>query len=227
MNKSNNKNYKFFPDIKILSESLAQFIASLIREAVSDRGICHMVFAGGSSPYPILENLREMDLPWHALHLYPSDERCVPVGDRDRNDRMIDEIILDHVSAFPTHNLHRIPAELGPEKGASHYQQLLKHIPRFDIALLGVGPDGHTASLFPEHPALNDDRQAVPVYNAPKPPAERVSISLRRLEKTATKIILLIGDQKRHLLEKDKDTSKYPVYLVKPTVWYAMENHSR
>lgn len=137
-----------FPNPETLARVLADDLVQHIRTAVAARGVCHCVFPGGRSPRRVLELLREQDLPWKALHLYPSDERCVPLGDSERNDRLIAELFLGQVPLPPTH-LHSIPAELGPEEGATWFSQLLAQTPPFDIALLGVGPDGHTASLFP------------------------------------------------------------------------------
>lgn len=211
--------FRFYSDPERLAEALADELAQHIRAVVADRGICHMVFPGGRSPYRVLERLREQDLPWGALHLYPSDERCVPVGDPERNDRLIDELLLNHVP-LPPENLHRIPAELGPEEGASRYSQLLDKTSRFDIALLGVGPDGHTASLFPNHPAMYDSRQAVPVWDAPKPPSLRISVGLRRLTAALTRQVIVLGADKLPLLSSLESFNGTPVELIRPTVWY-------
>lgn len=211
--------FRFYPNPERLAEALADELAQHIRAAVADRGVCHMVFPGGRSPYRVLERLREKDLPWNALHLYPSDERCVPFGDPERNDRLIDELLLNHVPLLPE-NLHRIPAELGPEEGASRYSQLLDQTPCFDIALLGMGPDGHIASLFPNHPAMHDSRQAVPVWDAPKPPSSRISIGLRRLTDALTRQVIVLGANKYTLLNSLESLNETPVELIRPTVWF-------
>ncbi|MBU0545448.1 MAG: 6-phosphogluconolactonase [Proteobacteria bacterium] len=211
--------FHFFSDPESLAEVLADELRQLIRAAITDRGVCHMVFPGGLSPYRVLERLREKDLPWNALHLYPSDERCVPLGDPERNDRLIDELLLNHVP-LSTENLHRIPAELGPEEGALHYSQLLERTSNFDIALLGMGADGHTASLFPDNPALYDNRQAVPVFNAPKPPLSRVSIGLKRLTEAHNRLVIITGADKIRFLDSFNSMKATPVELIKPTALY-------
>lgn len=211
--------FHFFSDSESLAEALADELGKLINESVVACGICHMVFPGGLSPYRVLEQLRRKNLPWNNLHLYPSDERCVPVGDPERNDRLIDELIFNRVP-LPEDNLHRIPAELGPDEGARQFSRLLEKTPCFDIALLGMGSDGHTASLFPDHPALYDSRQAVPVFNAPKPPSSRVSIGLKRLASASHRIVIIIGKDKIPFLESLKSTKGKPVELIQPTALY-------
>lgn len=211
--------FHFFHDPDSLAETLADDLEKLISEAVAVREVCHMVFPGGRSPYRVLEKLRDRDLPWKNLHLYPSDERCVSLGDPERNDRLIDELIINHVP-LPQENLRRIPAESGPEEGADRYSALLEKTPCFDIALLGMGEDGHTASLFPDHPAMHDRRQAVPVFNSPKPPSSRVSIGLNRLTEASNRFVIVIGADKIRFLNSLKSFRGTPVELIKPTAWY-------
>lgn len=208
-----------FPNPETLARALADDLVQHIRTAVAARGVCHCVFPGGRSPRRVMELLREQDLPWKALHLYPSDERCVPLGDSERNDRLIAELFLGQVPLPPTH-LHSIPAELGPEEGATWFSQLLAQTPPFDIALLGVGPDGHTASLFPGHPALADERPAVPVWHAPIPPLERVSLGLGRLLAARSRIVVVTGREKRGLIGQLQRGADLPVVQVEPTGWY-------
>jgi 6-phosphogluconolactonase len=198
---------------------LANRLTELIHAAVVLNGNCHIVFPGGNTQRQIFEQLRYADIPWPELHLYPSDERCVPVGDPQRNDRLFDELLLA-LSPLALKNLHRIPAELGPEEGALRYSWLLDQAPHFDIALLGVGPDGHTASLFPNHPALRDHRPAVPVRNAPKPPPDRVSIGLARLQAARERWVIVTGAEKRDLLCRVRRGEDLPVTRVRPTVFF-------
>jgi 6-phosphogluconolactonase len=121
----------------------------------------------------------------------------------------------------PAENLHRIPAELGPEEGAYRYTLLLQNVPVFDIAILGVGTDGHIASLFAGHPALNDGRDAVPVVAAPKPPSSRVSIGLRRLQLAASRHVIALGAEKRPAVCGVGRSGSLPVGLLEATIWCA------
>lgn len=212
--------FRFYSDSERLANALAAEVAKHIRSAVANRGVCHMVFPGGRSPYRVLERLRDQEVPWSALHLYPSDERCVSEGSPERNDRLIDEILLPNVP-LPHKNLHRIPAELGPEEGAVRFSQFLASVPTFDIVMVGVGPDGHIASLFPNHPALFDDRDAVPVLAAPKLPPSRVSIGLGRLKSGHSRQAVAIGAEKRRLFENPGQFKTSPVMGLNATIWYA------
>lgn len=212
--------FRMYSDPEQLASELADELARQICVAVDMRGTCHMVFPGGQSPRRVLELLRDQEVPWSALHLYPSDERCLPVGYPERNDRLIDELLLPYVQ-LPLENLHRIPAELGPEEGALRFSQILKGTPPFDIVLVGVGSDGHTASLFPNHLALLDARDAVPVLGAPKPPLLRVSIGLGRLKGGRNRHVIALGSEKRDLFTSPDRLRDTPVMKLNASIWYA------
>lgn len=212
--------FRVYSDPEQLALELADELARLIRVAVDASGSCHMVFPGGQSPRRVLELLREQEVPWSVLHLYPSDERCAPVGSLQRNDRLIDELLFPYVP-LPLENLHRIPAELGPEEGALRFSQLLKSTPPFDIVLVGVGSDGHTASLFPNHLALLDVRDAVPVLGAPKSPPFRVSIGLGRLKGGRNRHVIAMGPEKRDLFTSPDQLRDTSVMRLNATIWYA------
>lgn len=203
----------------MLAHALADEVQAYVQGVVAARGVCHCVIPGGRSARRLLELLRQRDLPWPALHFYPSDERCVPVDALERNDRLIKELLLGP-ALLPLPHLHSIPAELGPEEGAAQFSKILSQTPFFDIALLGVGSDGHTASLFPGHPALSNDRPAVPVRDAPKPPPERVSLGLGRLLTAQRRILVVTGREKRDLIERVQSGADLPAVRVQPTSWF-------
>lgn len=204
-------------------EALADAVASLIRRelmhAVQQRGEFHLVLPGGTSPRKLLLRLRELQLPWQATHLYLTDERCLPTGHEQRNDRMLDELLLPHV-ALPASNIHRIPAELGPEAGAKEFLLVLQDAPRFDLVILGMGEDGHTASLFPASQQLDDDSPVVAVFDAPKPPSERISMGLCRLLSARERIVIATGESKSETIQLIQQGLEFPVTLAKPSSWY-------
>jgi len=208
-----------FPDTETLARALTEHLAQLIRAAVAARGACHLAFPGGRSPRRIFELLGKCDLPWPDLHLYPGDERCVPAGYLERNDRLAVELLRDRPPQLRP-RLHSIPAEMGPEEGAARFSQLLRRTPQFDVALLGVGPDGHTASLFPAHAALTDGRSAVPVFDAPNPPAQRVTIGIGRLRSARQRIVIATGQEKQEMLKQVRCGADFPVVRLEPTHWY-------
>ena len=119
----------------------------------------------------------------------------------------------------PADNLHPIPAELGPELAAERYAQLINSVGPLDIALLGMGEDGHTASLFPGNAALTDERAVVPVYNAPKSPEERVSLGLVTLQNAGQRVVLVTGANKHDALMRVDQGDALPISLIGEAYW--------
>ncbi len=200
-----------FVDLEAAAAHTAQEIARVLREAVERRGVAHLSLAGGSTPrraYQLLGGLLE---DWSAVELWYGDERCVGPEDPESNHRLVADSLLDHLRGPSRPLEHRIPGELGPEEAARAYAALLRErvppateggaggpgggLPSLDLALLGLGEDGHTASLFPGHPEVEDDSGALclPVRSAPKPPSERVTLSLSVL-RAARGCLLLVTD---------------------------------
>jgi 6-phosphogluconolactonase len=207
-----------FADPEALARHAAERVAILCRQAVKEHGACHLVLAGGRTPKRCYELLRAMDLPWPALHIWFGDERCLPAGDPGRNDAMADSALLDHVP-IPATQVHRIPAEKGPEAAADAYAAQLSAAPPMDVVLLGMGEDGHTASLFPGNPALDDERLAVPVHGSPKPPPERVSMGYRALNAAHHRLILVTGAGKAEALARIKGGESLPAARLAASEW--------
>jgi len=208
-----------FPDAEALAAAGAEYIDRICGTAVAGHGAFHLVLAGGNTPGRCYELLTAMDLPWRKLHIYFGDERCLPAGDAGRNDWMARVAWLDHV-AIPEDQIHSIPAELGPDEGAALYSRILAGIPGLDLVLLGVGEDGHTASLFPGNPALADERLAVPVFLAPKSPPERVSMSLAALNSAGRRMVMAAGAGKRDALRRISDGESLPAARLRDCLWY-------
>jgi len=204
------------------AEAVAQYAANAVIEAAAEaiamRGEFHWVLAGGTTPKHCYESLRDADVDWSRIHVWFGDERCLPIGDAERNDRMADEALLNHV-AVPTVQIHRMDAELGPEIAAERYNALLADAPAMDLILLGIGEDGHTASLFPDNPALDDHRLAIPVYNSPKPPSERVSMGYRALNGARRCLIMVAGKGKADAISRIRNGERLPVARVPGSEW--------
>jgi len=219
---------RVYANAETVAQAVADYLFQKITDCVNEKGVCHVVLPGGSTPARCLQLLSEKSLPWKNIHWYPGDERCYPVGHSKRNDTMIRDKLFSQQSppsqTGASENFHPIPAELGPEQGAKDYAALLDTTDAMDIVVLGMGEDGHTASLFPGNVALNDLRSAVPVYDAPKPPSERVSISLNTLKKAGECIVIATGEGKREAMKKIKAGRLLPVAMVEPELWFLDES---
>lgn len=209
---------RVFDDIDSLSSAAAHRITELAAEAISARGVFRIALAGGETPRRCYEQLRQLPLDWARVQIYFGDERCLPVGDAQRNDSMARETLLDRVE-IPAENMHSLPAELGAEAAAASYAGTLGSGP-LDLALLGMGEDGHTASLFPGNPATASHDAVVAVYGAPKPPPERVSLGMDTLNAARHKLFLVAGAGKRAALEQIARGEPLPAAIIEGAEWY-------
>lgn len=214
---------KVHVDATSLSRAVAIEVAAVAAHAIAARGVCRIALAGGGTPKACYEYLRELSVDWAQVHIYFGDERCLPVGDEQRNDTMAQHALLQHV-AIPAANVHAIPAELGAELAAARYAEMLdqtlaQHNP-LDLVLLGMGEDGHTASLFPGNSAMQTEGSAVAVCDAPKLPPERVSLSMAILNAARRKIFLVAGAGKRDALHRIEQGERLPAGQVTDAEWY-------
>ena len=214
--------FKIFPDAEAVAQAAAEFIYDQITTCINAKAVCHVALAGGSTPARCLELLSGKPLPWSSIHWYVGDERCYPPGHAERNDSMIARQLWSRIET-PAENLHPIPAELGPERAAEKYSSLIDKIGRVDIVVLGIGEDGHTASLFPDNPALENRHSVVPVFDAPKPPAERVSLGLTTIQSAGQRIVLVSGSGKREALALLKQGIQLPIARIGASHWFVDE----
>ena len=206
-------------DAAAAAQAAADFLAESIRNTLQHKPECLIALPGGNTPVHCLQLLAEMGLPWSQCHWFLGDERCYPTGHLERNDTMLRASFLNRIETDEGH-IHPIAAELGPEKAAEQYSQLLESYGPLDIAFLGMGEDGHTASLFPHNPALNSKQTAVAVFNAPKAPEQRVSLSRNTLQSAKTRIVLVTGADKRLILQLIKNGEALPVNTIGPVNWF-------
>ena len=202
-----------------LSAAVAQRVAELAEQAIAARGVFHVALAGGETPRRCYEKLRRLPVDWAHVQIYFGDERCLPVGDNQRNDRMARETLLEHVTIPPV-NIHAIPAELGAREAALRYAAVLENAAPLDLVLLGMGEDGHIASLFPGNPATDSAAFAVPVFDAPKQPAERVSLGMGTLNAARQRIFLVAGAGKRDALGQILLGKSLPAARVAAAEWH-------
>ena len=181
-------------------EDVAAAAAADIAEALRE-GARSLVLAGGTTPQRCYEILSGMDVEWGRVSVLFGDERCVPPDHPDSNYRMARQALLDRVAPA---TVYRMPAELGPDEGAGLYAHVVASVAPLDVVVLGVGEDGHTASLFPGHPALKASGLVIGIRDSPKPPPKRVTLTLNALQSARRVIILATGAGKADAVARAK-----------------------
>lgn len=207
----------------VADEAVVRILAAA-QQAIAARGRFDLVLAGGSTPkaaYALLAKAGEVsehssaantDIDWPRWYIWFGDERCLPADDPDRNSVMADRAWL-HAGAIPRPNIHPIPAELGAEAAAESYARMIASVRRFDLVLLGMGEDGHTASLFPGH--RHDPLQTVhPVHHAPKPPPDRVSLSAAVINQARAVLMLVTGAGKQDAVVRWRAGAALPIASI-------------
>lgn len=219
---------RVFPDADQMSVSAAETIAAEAVRIIADRGRFTIALSGGSTPrrtYALLaaSPYRE-SIPWQQTEVFWADERCVPRDHSESNYKLAFDMLLAHVP-LPPRNIHPVPGEKEPGRAAAAYEEDLKKafggnsMPVFDFVVLGVGSDGHTASLFPGSPALSEStRLAAPVYFDP-PGLSRVTLTLPVLNNAARILFLVMGGAKAgivHEVLEQGNPKGHPAGLVRP-----------
>ncbi len=215
---------RVFADVNELSLRAAEAVVRITNESMQANGTCSLVLSGGSTPrtlYRMLSSQFRDQIPWTKVHVFWGDERYVPLTDSHSNYRMARETLLDHVPC-PAGNVHPMPTGVpDAEVAARDYEETLrtyfsKGRPRFDLVLLGLGEEGHTASLFPGSPALQETRRWVVAVKvkAPSEPPLRLTLTLPALTKAANIYFLVAGPNKAqalyHVLTGSPDPKSYP-----------------
>ena len=198
----------------------ASWIADRLEQATAGRGTASLALAGGNTPRRIYAELASRPVDWARVHVFFGDERCVPPDHPDSNFRVARESLLDRVGAP---HVHRMLGELEDrEAAAAEYATQLPDA--LDVIVLGMGEDGHTASLFPGHDwSRPTGRKVIAVAGAPKPPPFRLSVTPDVIWAARARLVLATGEGKaqqvRRALEGDADPSVYPVHAVRGATW--------
>jgi len=198
-----------YPDADALATQAAREFSELAENAIAACGRFTVALSGGSTPKRMFQQLSAMVLDWRHIHLFWVDERCVPPDHPDSNYGMTAEVLLNNIK-IPSENIHRIQGELPPEQAALVYEKELRDyfeekLPVFDLILLGLGSDGHTASLFPGSPALQEKKRWVVEvkHDTPPPPlVDRVTLTFPVLKQAGEVIYLVSGKEKSGILSK-------------------------
>ena len=204
--------WRVFGSVDVLVPRLAEAVCAEAEAAIAARGAFHLVLAGGSTPlalYRALADRHAGDARWQVWY---GDERCLPLDHPERNSVMADAAWLV-ASCIPPENRRPIPAERGAREAAAGYAEWLKEVGDFDVVLLGMGEDGHTASLFPgqDWGVAPDSPDVLAVHDAPKPPPERVSLSAARLSRSRRVWFVVTGPGKRSAIARWKNGEALPV----------------
>jgi 6-phosphogluconolactonase len=237
-----------FPDLSAMSREAAAYVAEDLIAAVRRQGRASLVLSGGATPcllYSMLASEPFVDaIPWALIHFFWGDERCVPSDHADSNFKMANDAMLSRVHRTPL-IIHRIKTELGLYEAAAAYEDEIKTFfgeqhgrstgspaGLFDLVLLGIGPDGHTASLFPNSPALQETVRLVAAVEAPEGilPRQRITLTLPAISRTRTVLFLSAGRLKfpvvQAILDAGPDALCYPAGQVtahEKLLWYCAD----
>ena len=219
---------EIYSDLETLSAAAAQLFAEQAERAVAARGRFSVALAGGSTPRRTYELLARPPLgermPWAKVHVFWGDERCVPADDPRSNYRMARQALLDHVP-IPPEQIHPMPGSQEPRAAAERYEILLRSFfgeqpPRFDVVLLGLGENGHTASLFPGTPVLEERQRWVAEVYVAEQDLFRISLTAPFLNQAGVVAFLVAGAGKaavlREILEGPHDPTRLPAQLIRP-----------
>ncbi len=242
MNRSTNlrPTIHIHPTPALAGEAAARHVARLSAQAIAERGRFSVALSGGSLPKLIGPALTTeplvLQIAWENWYVFWADERCVPHIHPDSNVRLAQEMLLEHVPV-PSHQIFAVEADLSPADAASNYQTTLARVfqpspedlPHFDLILLGMGPDGHTASLFPGHALLTETRRwVVPIFDSPKPPPQRITFTLPLLNHARQVVFIATGDSKAAILPQvTSASSTLPAGMIHPVdgtvAWFVDE----
>ena len=201
-----------FDDQDIFEINACNFIVDIANKSIQQNGIFRIVLCGGSTPKSIYAKLKDQKTDWSKWIIFLGDERCLPENHKDRNSTMIQDSFINDVP-IPSNQIFFIESEIGNVAAANKYNLLLSKEENFDLVLLGFGEDGHTASLFPGH-ELDDTKNAVAIFNAPKPPSNRVSMTASRLSRTKKIHYLVSGSNKSDAFQRWNEKNDLPVSKI-------------
>ncbi|MGB3208635.1 MAG: 6-phosphogluconolactonase [Crinalium sp.] len=225
------------PDGAALTERSLNLILDKLHSAIEDRGVFTIALSGGSTPKPLYEAIAQQNLPWDKIHIFWGDERYVPPDDPDSNFRMAREAWLNQVD-FPPSNIHPMPTQGEAATSADLYEQELQEFfktaplefPAFDVILLGMGDDGHTASLFPHTDALQVRDRLITVGNKDGQP--RITFTVPLINQARCVLFVVAGANKRQALAQifaqEGDDLAYPSRLIQPQaeLWWLLDQNA-
>jgi len=185
------------PDAETVAQRAAAHVARQLAQARDQRGVAHLALSGGTTPGRTYELLAARPQDLDGVHVWFADERCVGPDDEQSNYRLAEQTLL-MMGCIPPERIHRMQGELGPQEGAARYARELAGALPLDLVVLGIGPDGHVASLFPGAASLDagEDALCLGVEDSPKPPPQRITLSLAVLRAARECVLLATGTSK-------------------------------
>ena len=217
-----------YPDLETISQEAAQYVVRVAQEAIAARGLFSFGLSGGSTPGKLYSLLTSepyrSQIDWGAVHIFWSDERCVPSDDPQSNYHLAWEAMLSKLNLRPE-QIHRMPADRPDRDQASaDYTTEIRRvlggsgIPAFDLLQMGMGPEGHTASLFPHQPSLREQERLVMPVSVPKPPPDRLTFTPPLLHMARNLLYLVTGADKaealRAVMGRAYQPEEYPAQLI-------------
>jgi len=197
---------------KDLDRKAKKFIIERAELAIKNKGSFSLVLSGGTTPVNVYKLLAKEQADFEKWHIYFGDERCFPVDHLERNSNVAESTWLSKVKILKS-NIFIIPAELGNVEGALAYEKTLDKNKPFDLVMLGLGDDGHIASLFPNH-QWDNSKQVVSVSNSPKAPSDRISLTPSRLSNAEDVLFLISGKNKANAFKQWKEGVDLPANLI-------------
>jgi 6-phosphogluconolactonase len=219
---------RMYPDYETLSRAAAELFIQEAQEAVGEKGGFTVALSGGNTPRRTYEILGDDDhqkrVDWRYVHIFWGDERCLPPNHPETNEHMARQCLIDHVPV-PEKQVYPIRCAASPENAARHYDALLRTYfgsgpAGFDLVFLGLGQNGHTASLFPGSAVLNERNRWVAEVYVPLQAFHRVSLTVPIINMAKTTAFLVVGEKKsavlKDVLEGSHDPDRLPAQLIKP-----------
>lgn len=214
-----------YPDATAAAEACSHHVLGLLEETLAGQDTTTLALSGGSTPKLLFEQMARAKFHWDRVHLFWVDERAVPPADAASNYKLAEDTLIRPLS-IPHRQVHRIYGELAPERAAEQYAAEIVEffgltdgeLPHFDVVLQGMGPDAHTASLFPGEPLIDDRRGIAAAVHTPKPPPWRVTLLPGVLLAAKHTVFLVVGADKaepvRAVFDDEYDPMRLPAQMV-------------
>ena len=225
---------EIFDDVDRMQQSVAREFGDLVTRSLSTADVFRVSLSGGSTPKRIYELIADLDLPWHCIHWFWGDERNVLIDHDDSNARMVREALLDRINA-PSENVHFVPVDPeNPAEAAEQYERVLRNcfdgdaFPRWDLNLLGMGDDAHTASLFPQTTALEQTERWFVENWVEKLDSFRYTLTAPAINSAQNIWFLVAGAAKQpalaRVLSDAGNPDELPSKLIRPTRWFVTQD---